>query len=110
MAVESAQEPRSAPLREAAEANSSCRAAKMHPHSTFPTTQTYVTLPVRATLGSCGTEAVACLRPAKNPQPTECKRPCFTVVLLQGFHSMQKEVHARGKVERVPSPERELAR
>lgn len=36
----------------------------------------------------------------------ECKRPCFTVVLLQGFHSMRKETdthaHTRGKVERDP--------
>lgn len=47
----------------------------------------------------------------------ECKRPCFTVVLLQGFHSMRKETDThtrtlgeRSNVIRPLSANEELAR
>lgn len=83
------QEPWSAPLREAAEPSSSCWDAKMHTQPTFLTAQTYVLLPVQATLG----RAMAHFLWAKSAWLAMCREPWCTVVLLLEPHSMQKEAH-----------------
>lgn len=99
------QEPWCAPIREAAEPSSSCRAAKTHTHPTFLTTQTYVTLPVRATLGELWHGGSGTLSPGQKHSAGRVQEAMLHSSVITGISQHAKKdtrTPTQGKVERDP--------